>query len=146
MLKAAGVGIYLDDYGTGYTSLDYLYRFPVQVLKLDRSVISSLDNGQVQLVAGVRAMAAALDLEVLAEGVETREQRDLLVQIGIRYGQGYLFSRALPAAEYADTVLGPQHPVPLKAKGTCTSEADAVQAGYVPAPRSGAEVVCDGNP
>jgi diguanylate cyclase (GGDEF)-like protein len=107
MLKALGVGVSLDDYGTGYTSLEYLRRFPVQVLKLDRSVVSSLDDRQIQLIAGVNAMAAALGLDVLAEGVETAEQRDQLVELGISYGQGYLFSRPLPATEYADSILGP---------------------------------------
>ncbi len=106
MLKSAGVGIYLDDFGTGYTSLEYLRRFPIEVLKLDRSVVTSLEEGQVQLVAGVNAMALALDLQVLAEGVETAAQRDLLVELGVRYGQGFLFSRPLPAEQYAETVLG----------------------------------------
>nr|WP_269810129.1 EAL domain-containing protein [Kineosporia rhizophila] len=107
VLDAAGVLVYLDDYGTGYTSLDYLHRFPVHMLKLDRSVVTSLDSGQVQLVAAVSAMAATLDLEILAEGIETPDQRDQLLELGIHYGQGYLFSRPLTAGQYAQTVLGP---------------------------------------
>ncbi|WP_432502844.1 putative bifunctional diguanylate cyclase/phosphodiesterase [Kineococcus arenarius] len=106
-LRAAGVEVHLDDYGTGYTSLDYLRRFPVQVLKLDRSVVGAVADGDAQLVAGVQAMAAALDLQVVAEGVETPQQRARLIELGVRYGQGYLFSRPLSARDYADRVLGP---------------------------------------
>ncbi|MCD5349409.1 putative bifunctional diguanylate cyclase/phosphodiesterase [Kineosporia mesophila] len=105
VLDAAGVRVYLDDYGTGYTSLEYLHRFPIKVLKLDRSVVTPLDAGQVHLVGAVNAMAVALDLEILAEGIETPEQRDQLMSLGIRYGQGYLFSRPLTAAQYAQTAL-----------------------------------------
>nr|WP_269327762.1 EAL domain-containing protein [Kineosporia mesophila] len=105
VLDAAGVQIYLDDYGTGYTSLEYLHRFPIRMLKLDRSVVTSLDGGQVQLVAAVNAMAVTLDLEILAEGIETQEQREQLLALGIRYGQGYLFSHPLPVADFAKSVL-----------------------------------------
>ena len=106
-LRLAGVDIHLDDYGTGYTSLDYLHRFPVQVLKLDRSVVASVCDTDAHVIAGVCAMAGALGIQVLAEGVETAEQRDALVALGVHYGQGYLFARPLPATDYADAVLGP---------------------------------------
>ncbi|WP_298456210.1 bifunctional diguanylate cyclase/phosphodiesterase [uncultured Cellulomonas sp.] len=104
-LHEAGVATHLDDYGVGYTSLDYLHRFPVEVLKLDRSVVASMSDGPANLVAGVVAMASAWDLALLAEGVETAEQREQLVAAGVRYGQGYLFSRPLPAARY-EVLLG----------------------------------------
>ncbi|WP_298806972.1 EAL domain-containing protein [uncultured Pseudokineococcus sp.] len=106
-LRALGAGVHLDDYGRGYTSLDYLQRFPVQVLKIDRSVVVGAGAGGARLVAGLVAMARTLRLDLLAEGVETPEQRRRLVDQGVRYGQGWLFSPALPAAEYADRVLGP---------------------------------------
>ncbi|MCI2239340.1 bifunctional diguanylate cyclase/phosphodiesterase [Paenibacillus sp. TRM 82003] len=109
-LHAAGVEVHLDDYGTGYTALDYLRRFPVQVIKVDRSVVVGVVEGDGQLVAGVLAMAGALGLRVLAEGIETPEQRARLVELGVQQGQGYLFSRPLPAAAYADRVLGPVRP------------------------------------
>ncbi len=112
-LHAAGVGVYLDDYGTGYTSLEYLHRFPIQVIKLDRSVVTSLDDGGGQLLAGVKAMAVALDLEILAEGVETTHQRDRLLELGIGRGQGYLFSRPLPGDTYADSYLGSDDTAPV---------------------------------
>ncbi|WP_432520519.1 putative bifunctional diguanylate cyclase/phosphodiesterase [Kineococcus sp. SYSU DK006] len=118
VLSTAGVDVLLDDYGTGYTSLDHLQRFPVDVLKLDRSVVSAVTRASTPLVAGVQAMAAALDLQVLAEGVETPEQREHLLALGVRLGQGYLFSRPLPAAEYADRFLGPAAvPPPVPARG-----------------------------
>ena len=107
LLHEAGVHVHLDDYGAGWTSLDYLRRFPVRLLKLDRSVVSTVTGDGAPLVAGVQAMATALDLDVLAEGVETTGQRDRLLELGIRYGQGYLFSRPLPAAEYAEGFLPP---------------------------------------
>ncbi|WP_432562459.1 putative bifunctional diguanylate cyclase/phosphodiesterase [Kineococcus sp. SYSU DK003] len=108
LLDAAGVGIHLDDYGTGYTSLDYLHRFPVRLLKLDRSVVTTVTEQDAPLVAAVQAMAGALSLDVLAEGIESEPQREHLLRLGVRYGQGYLFSEPLPAEEYAGRYL----PVP----------------------------------
>ncbi|MEZ0163410.1 putative bifunctional diguanylate cyclase/phosphodiesterase [Kineococcus sp. LSe6-4] len=105
LLDDAGVHVHLDDYGTGWTSLDYLSRFPVRLLKLDRSVVAASSDHDAPLVAGVQAMADALDLDVLAEGVETAAQREQLLRLGVRYGQGYLFSRPLPAREFADAFL-----------------------------------------
>jgi len=105
-LRELGIGVHLDDYGRGYTSLDYLQRFPVQVLKIDRSVVTGAAAGSSRLVAGIVAMSRTLRLDLLAEGVETEEQRRHLVAQGVRLGQGWLFSRALPAAAYADQVLG----------------------------------------
>lgn len=109
-LADAGVAVHLDDYGIGYTSLSYLKRFPVTVLKLDRSVVEAITTGdQTQLVTGIRAMADTLGLDLLAEGVETLEQYDRLRDIGVCYGQGYLFSKPLPADDYATRVLDTTH-------------------------------------
>ncbi|MEJ5943797.1 bifunctional diguanylate cyclase/phosphodiesterase [Pseudokineococcus basanitobsidens] len=108
-LRALGVEIHLDDYGTGYTSLDYLRRFPVRVLKVDRSVVSGVGAGGSQLVAGLGAMSRTLRLDLLAEGVETEEQRRRLLAQGVRLGQGWLFSYPLPATVYAERVLGRPH-------------------------------------
>ncbi|WP_299036448.1 EAL domain-containing protein [uncultured Pseudokineococcus sp.] len=105
-LVAAGVDVHLDDYGTGYTSMDYLQRFPVAVLKLDRAVTTTVDGGRRPVVAGITAMASTLGLDVLAEGVETVAQRDALLALGIRYGQGWLFGRPEPAADHVRRVLG----------------------------------------
>lgn len=101
VLKSAGIGVHLDDYGTGYTSLDYLRRFPISVLKLDRSVVCAVADGDDKLVAGLAAMAATLSVDLLAEGVETPEQHARLVELDIRYGQGLLYGRPVPAAVFA---------------------------------------------
>ena len=111
-LRSAGVLVLLDDYGTGYTSLDYLRRFPVHVLKLDRSLVADPPRTgdadaapdaieRTRVVAAVTAMAVHLGLHVIAEGVETPAQRAELVALGVRQAQGYLFSRPVPADEFA---------------------------------------------
>ncbi|WP_380164930.1 putative bifunctional diguanylate cyclase/phosphodiesterase [Jannaschia sp. R86511] len=105
-LRDAGVDTHLDDYGTGFTSLDYLRRFPISVLKVDGSIVGAMAEGS-QLVAGIAAMAAALDLDLLAEGVETEQQHRQLVDLGVRFGQGYLFSRPLSAEQFRQDVLVP---------------------------------------
>jgi EAL domain-containing protein (putative c-di-GMP-specific phosphodiesterase class I) len=99
MLRAAGVRIALDDFGTGWSSLAYLSRFPVDVLKLDRSFTAGLGHGAggEAVPAAVVQLARALDLEVVAEGVETVEQQRRLQELGTRCAQGYLFGRPAPA-------------------------------------------------
>ena len=106
VLADAGATVALDDFGTGYSGVGYLLRFPVQLLKLDRSLLpvpgARAVAGSVealQLLTGVAALAAATGLEVTAEGVETLEHRDLVTSIGVQHGQGWLFSRALPPEE-----------------------------------------------
>ncbi|MGH8889364.1 MAG: putative bifunctional diguanylate cyclase/phosphodiesterase [Acidothermaceae bacterium] len=97
-LREIGVRIALDDFGTGYSSLSYLRRFKIDVLKLDRSFVSGL-LGSSQDRAITRAvidLASHLDLELVAEGIETVEQLDLLRQLGCRLGQGYLLHRPMP--------------------------------------------------
>jgi EAL domain-containing protein (putative c-di-GMP-specific phosphodiesterase class I) len=97
-LRSAGVRIALDDFGTGWSSLAYLARFPVDVLKLDRSFTAGLgqDIGSEAVAAAVVQLARALDLEVIAEGVETEAQGKRLRQLGARWAQGYLFGAAVP--------------------------------------------------
>jgi EAL domain-containing protein (putative c-di-GMP-specific phosphodiesterase class I) len=99
-LKALGVRLLLDDFGTGYSSLGYLATFPIDTLKLDRSFVTGMatNRAKAAIVAAVTTMAHALELEVIAEGIETVEQRARLQELGCHEGQGYLFSRALPAA------------------------------------------------
>ncbi len=106
-LRAMGPRIAVDDFGTGYSSLSYLRRFPIDTLKLDQSFIqdSVKDRGTAAIVAGVIDMAHGLGLEVIAEGVETAEQRTLLFQDGCHIMQGYLFGRPVPAQEFEQLLV-----------------------------------------
>jgi len=96
-LKELGVTMSIDDFGTGYSSLSYLKRFPVEVLKVDRSFVDGLpdDREDSAIMAAVIALGHALELTIVAEGVETPEQRDALVALGCELAQGYLFARPL---------------------------------------------------
>ena len=105
-LKGLGLSLILDDFGTGYSSLSYLQHFPLSGLKIDRSFVAALGgaNGDGAIVDAILRMARALDLEVVAEGLETGEHLDSLRRLGCRYGQGYLFSRPVDVAT-ATTLL-----------------------------------------
>ncbi|MEU4464770.1 EAL domain-containing protein [Streptomyces sp. NPDC024017] len=96
-LKDRGVRIAVDDFGTGYSSVRYLRDFPIDVLKIDKSFIDDIpaDPRQIALVEGIVHLADALELQVIAEGIEQPAQRELLERIGCRYGQGYLFARPM---------------------------------------------------
>ncbi|MFI6851139.1 putative bifunctional diguanylate cyclase/phosphodiesterase [Streptomyces sp. NPDC050416] len=105
-LKDRGVRIAVDDFGTGFSSLRYLRDFPVDVLKIDKSFIDGIpeDPRQVALVEGIVHLADTLGLQVIAEGIEEQPQRELLADIGCRYGQGFLFARPL-TVEQGEAVL-----------------------------------------
>ena len=107
-LKDLGVSLAIDDFGTGYSSLSYLQRFPLDVLKVDKSFVSELgvDPGGAGIVSAVLGLAKSLGLEVVAEGVETDAQLTELRRLGCDFAQGYLFSRPVPAAEFARLVAG----------------------------------------
>lgn len=94
-LKELGITVSIDDFGTGYSSLAYLKRFPLDMLKVDRSFVAGLgrDVEDTAIVAAIVAMAHALDLRVVAEGVETEEQLERLRTLGCEYAQGYYFAR-----------------------------------------------------
>jgi diguanylate cyclase len=97
-LKELGTRIVLDDFGTGYSALSYLRRFPIDLLKIDRSFVAGMTDDRVSaaVVQAILAMSRAMGMEVVAEGIETEEQAQLLRRLGCRYGQGYLFGRPSP--------------------------------------------------
>jgi EAL domain-containing protein (putative c-di-GMP-specific phosphodiesterase class I) len=106
-LRDLGVGLALDDFGTGYSSLSYLKRFPINTLKIDQSFVRDLttDADDAGIVSAVVSMGKSLNLRVVAEGVETREQLSYLRNRGCNEGQGYYFSRPVPAAEFTRLLL-----------------------------------------
>ena len=105
-LKSMGVTISIDDFGTGYSSLSYLKKIPVNYLKIDRSFIVSMTEGRsgVAMVAAIISLAHALNMKVVAEGVEKAEEIDILKQYHCEYVQGYYFSRPLPAEQFEQKI------------------------------------------
>jgi diguanylate cyclase (GGDEF)-like protein len=127
-LSGMGVAISIDDFGIGYSSLAYLTRFPISELKIDRSFIAGMvsDAANATIVRAVISLAHALRLQVVAEGVETEEQRQFLAELGCEQYQGYLCSPPLPAAEFADFVVGRRSRKSIQAEA---ATAVACQAG-----------------
>ncbi len=101
-LKAIGIRCSLDDFGTGYSSLQYLKQLPIYQLKIDQTFVCDIakDNSDLAIVRTIVAMAKTLNLDVIAEGVETKAQRQLLLNIGCKHYQGYLFAKPLPIAQF----------------------------------------------
>jgi EAL domain-containing protein (putative c-di-GMP-specific phosphodiesterase class I) len=101
-LKALGVSFSMDDFGTGYSSLQYLKRLPLDQIKIDQSFVRELgsNSSDKAIVRTIIAMANSMDLDVIAEGVETGEQREMLLNVGCKHFQGYLFSQALPIEQF----------------------------------------------
>jgi EAL domain-containing protein (putative c-di-GMP-specific phosphodiesterase class I) len=97
-LRRAGVHFALDDFGMSYSSLTYLQHFPVEAIKIDRSFVRPMteDDTQRGIVRAILALGESLSVNVVAEGVETVEQRDILLDLGCAYGQGYLLGRPMP--------------------------------------------------
>lgn len=110
-LRHQGVPLYLDDFGTGYSALSYLARIPLSAIKIDRSFVADLttSTSREPVVLAIISMAHALDLRVVAEGVETPEQQDRLRRLGCELAQGYLLGRPVPPAGFAARLLEPVH-------------------------------------
>jgi diguanylate cyclase (GGDEF)-like protein/PAS domain S-box-containing protein len=112
-LKALGVRLAMDDFGTGYSSLSYLSKFPVDILKMDRSFLQSgkADSG---LAAAIVSLGETLNLQVVAEGIEMPEQLSSLLSLGCELGQGFLFAKAMPlpsVVEYLGSAVAEEPPV-----------------------------------
>jgi diguanylate cyclase (GGDEF)-like protein len=105
-LKQRGLQLSIDDFGTGYSSLSYLKRFPFDVLKIDRSFVKDIftDPDSVSIISAIIAMAGSLKLEIIAEGVETKEQMTMLLENGCKKMQGFYFSPPLPAMELEEFI------------------------------------------
>ncbi len=111
-LKMIGVKLALDDFGTGYSSLAYLHRFPIDILKIDRTFVERLAKGAegegvdaVALARAILSLAEALGLDTVAEGIEDDSQRDTLLALGCRTGQGYAFGKAMPVGEVLEAAV-----------------------------------------
>jgi diguanylate cyclase (GGDEF)-like protein/PAS domain S-box-containing protein len=96
-LKERGIQVSLDDFGTGYSSLNYLHRLPMNNLKVDRSFVNQIEEGKknYQIVETIATLSKQLELDAIAEGIETLHQLEKLQELGYRFGQGYLFSKPL---------------------------------------------------
>ncbi|MEU7904847.1 EAL domain-containing protein [Actinoplanes sp. NPDC049118] len=110
-LRELGFKLLVDDFGTGFSALGYLRRFPVTGVKIDRSFVSGLgENGEdEEIVRAVVAMSRALGLSIVAEGVETRVQRDALATLGVTQGQGWLWGPGVPPEDFANHWSAVQH-------------------------------------
>jgi len=112
-LRAMGISIAIDDFGTGYSALAYLKRFPINVLKIDRSFVRDIgiDHDSTELVRAIISMARSLRLDLVAEGIETEEQNHFLLLQGCQMGQGYYHGRPVPWEQF-DAVRTPGHDEP----------------------------------
>jgi diguanylate cyclase (GGDEF)-like protein len=109
VLRGRGVMALLDDFGTGFSALSYLHRFPIQALKIDRSFVAGLDGETraetLALVRAILALAVTLGIDTIGEGIETAAQRDTLMELGCLFGQGYLLGRPEPDATWGNVPL-----------------------------------------
>lgn len=115
-LREAGIQVALDDFGTGYSSLSYLKKFDINYLKIDQTFVQNLapDSDDLALCEAIIMMAHQLGIKVIAEGIETKDQCCLLAGAGCDYGQGSLFSKAVPADKFQELMdERPKWPIDL---------------------------------
>ena len=118
-IRDAGIQIALDDFGTGYSSLSYIHRFPLSKIKIDRAFVKDLPASMdsIAIINAVIALAHGFELDIVAEGLETEEQLDVLRMAGCQVGQGYLFGKPMPCAAFTELLQqqhnGQQRPVRL---------------------------------
>jgi EAL domain-containing protein (putative c-di-GMP-specific phosphodiesterase class I) len=126
-IQDLGVHIAFDDFGTGYASLTYLKKFPLDRLKIDQSFVRELrvDSDDAAIVGSTITLAKLLGLSVIAEGIEDRATADLLASMGCEEGQGYHFGRPMPAAEFEQRFLSKDA---LLNSGICATERTATAA------------------
>lgn len=99
-LQKLGFKILIDDFGTGYSSLQYLQRLPIDIIKIDRSFVSNLTNKNKEIIKAIVAISQSFGYKTIAEGIETKEQEDILLALGIDFGQGFLFSKPKSLIEF----------------------------------------------
>jgi EAL domain-containing protein (putative c-di-GMP-specific phosphodiesterase class I) len=123
-LRRLGVSLLMDDFGTGYSSLSYLHSFPIDVLKIDRSFVGRMTEGEqpLQIVRTIIELARVLGMDVVAEGIETEEQYHLLRELGCRLGQGFLFARPMSADAITELLHMPGRVLPGKATSKALTE------------------------
>lgn len=116
--RAMGVGLSMDDFGTGFSSLSYLHKLPLNNLKIDRAFVSQMiDEAESrEIVKTIVLLAQNLNLETVAEGIETKEQLEALRRLGCQYGQGYLFAKPLDVEDAAEFIRAslPDHRIPVE--------------------------------
>jgi EAL domain-containing protein (putative c-di-GMP-specific phosphodiesterase class I) len=110
-LKSLDIQLAMDDFGTGYSSLSHLHRFPLDCLKIDESFIARMLEDD-EIIHTIITLGKKLGLQVIAEGVETSQQLDKLLQLGCEYAQGYTFSIPINASEATDLLMANQVPPP----------------------------------
>ena len=118
-IQQLGVRIVFDDFGTGYASLSYLKKFPLDGLKIDRSFVLELiaDSDDAAIVGSTIGLSRQLGLSVIDEGIETRATADLLISMGCEDGQGYFFGRPMPANSFESKFLAPRGDTPSLIEG-----------------------------
>jgi EAL domain-containing protein (putative c-di-GMP-specific phosphodiesterase class I) len=142
-VRKLGVHVGMDDFGTGYATLTNLQQLPIDFLKIDRSFVITLQRGEKRrdngnaIVSAIAQLGQTLDLETIAEGVETEEQAELLREYGCPYGQGFQFARPAPAEEIATLLTIPSGLPPGSGKGSPRSPVGDRAYAMSPAVSSG---------